>query len=74
MILFSRVTWHGFGMTKEEMEEKISSAFRDTNRAIENSGITLSLNLVHLAQVSAGVEQARPHGTWWWWFGVAEVI
>ena len=54
-------------MTKKDAKDKIIAALANTNGAMEASGIALHLRLVHLTEVSAGVEQARPHGTWWWW-------
>ena len=72
MVLYSEEAYSadGFVGTKEERKEElrnnIGTAFGNTQLAMDRSLIALDINVVFLGQVSPGVKQARPHGTWWW--------
>ena len=66
MVLYSEEAYSADGSvgTKEELRDNIGTAFGNTQLAMDNSLIALDINVVFLGQVSPGVKQARPHGTW----------
>ena len=68
MVLYSEGAWSSYGSTEDQLLTAIAEAFQSSNEAMENSEIDLEFNLVHVDEVSAGVERARPHGTWLYCF------
>ena len=67
MVLYTKHAWEDNFHQEGTLENKIVGAFVLTNKAMFNSEIALEINLEYVARVSAGVEEARPCGTWWWW-------
>lgn len=48
------------GLNTRQMETNIAKEFVETDQAMKNSGISLDINLVHVAQVSTRSE-GHPH-------------
>ena len=64
MVLYSDETWSpdGYDYTEPVLLNMIAEAIAGTNQALIKSDVNLEINLVHVGQVSAGVEQAMPRG------------
>ena len=65
MVLYSEMAWSEYDSTEDQLKDAIKDAFKSTDKAMEVSEIALKINLVHLQEVSAGVEQGKQRGTWW---------
>ena len=64
MVLYSGKAWSpdGYDYTEPVLLNMIAEAIAGTNQALIKSDVDLEINLVHVGQVSAGVEQAMPRG------------
>lgn len=62
MVLYSEEAWSAYGSTVRQLLTTIAAAFATSDLAMVNSDIDLEFNIVRMGPVSAGVEQARPHG------------
>ena len=71
MILYTLQAVMVSGTSEQQLEANIINSIDLANIALEKSKINMYFDMVHLGSVSAGVEQARPHSTWWWCFCVA---
>ena len=73
MVLYSEDAWAWHG-SESQLSSNVVAAFGSTNEAMDRSKIDLEINLIYVARVSAGVEEARPCGTWWWSFCGTEAM
>ena len=63
MVVYSEKAWSAHNSTETQLLSSIAEAFQTSNTALLLSGIyDFEFDLVHVDQVSARVEHARPHG------------
>ena len=63
MVLYSEKAWSEYDSTEDQLKDTIKNAFKSTDEAMKVSEIALKINLVHLQEVSAEVEQGKQRGT-----------
>ena len=63
MVLYSEEAWSADESSEGQLLTKIAEGFQTSNAAMVTSMIDLKFNLVHVGEVSAGVELARPKTT-----------
>ena len=75
MVLYDDKSWgDGSDYTEQGLQSAIAAAYVDTDEAMYNSKIDLTINLVHVGRVSAGDEEARPHRTWYCCFYATQAM